>query len=354
MSLHMLLPIRAMCQRLVLFLGIVTVLLSSGMSCTDTRTQHQDIQQQVRLVAEPYAFDYISWELKAIYSLISKRVPGTELEEKLRFQIEEVLSENGISIFPPLNFKLEKPPHLLVISPRDRIYYLDRVMLRQNLDIDTMNRIEAEIDRSGVSSLVEELGGFGATYPPIVDSDARLTFIVDVAVEEWLHQYLAFRPLGFRYLLDSIGITQDPNIIIMNETLAGMVSNEISSQVYARYYSDEEKSKSEGKDSAFNFRNEMRQTRKNVDQLLSVGNIEGAESYMEERRQVFLAHGYQIRKLNQAYFAFHGIYGNDPASVSPIHGELKQLRARCPSLKVFLQNMSEMRSYSDLLKALNN
>ncbi len=87
---------------------------------------------------------------------------------------------------------------------------------------------------------------------------------------------------------------------------------------------------------------------------LSQGDIEGAERYMEERRQVFLAHGYQIRKLNQAYFAFHGIYGQGPASVSPIHGELKQLRARNPSLKDFLRSVSGMRSYADLLEALSD
>ena len=306
------------------------------------------------MIADPYAFNFVSWEAQAIYSLVSKRVSDLDLENRLRFQIEEALLENGISVFPPLNFKLEKPPHLLVVSPRDRIYYLDRVMLRQNLSMEEIARIENEVDKLGVSSLVAGLGGFGATYPPIVDGDASLTFIIDTVVEEWLHQYLAFRPLGFRYVLDSVGITQDPNIVIMNETLAGLVSEEIGSQVYTRYYGDKEKSEAEEKDLTFNFRTEMRQTRKNVDQLLSQGDIEGAERYMEERRQVFLAHGYQIRKLNQAYFAFHGIYGQGPASVSPIHGELKQLRARNPSLKDFLGSVSGMRSYADLLEALSD
>ena len=73
---------------------------------------------------------------------------------------------------------------------------------------------------------------------------------------------------------------------------------------------------------------------------------------MEARRQVFIAHGYNIRKLNQAYFAFHGIYGDDPASVSPIYGELEQLRAKSPSLKDFLEITSSMTEYSDLEDAL--
>jgi len=54
----------------------------------------------------------------------------------------------------------------------------------------------------------------------------------------------------------------------------------------------------------------MRETRIRVDKLLAQGRIEEAEAYMEERRQEFVAHGYYIRKLNQAYFAFHGAYAD--------------------------------------------
>jgi hypothetical protein len=38
------------------------------------------------------------------------------------------------------------------------------------------------------------------------------------------------------------------------------------------------------------------------------GKVELAEEFMEERRQFFWKKGYHIRKLNQAYFAFHGAY----------------------------------------------
>ena len=39
---------------------------------------------------------------------------------------------------------------------------------------------------------------------------------------------------------------------------------------------------------------------------------------MEERRLLMVEHGYPIRVLNQAYFAFHGAYAESPASSSPI------------------------------------
>ncbi|MCZ7674510.1 MAG: hypothetical protein M5U34_48980 [Chloroflexi bacterium] len=49
-----------------------------------------------------------------------------------------------------------------------------------------------------------------------------------------------------------------------------------------------------------------RATRRLVDELVTDGDIEGAEAYVEARRRLFVENGYQIRKLNQAYFAFYG------------------------------------------------
>jgi hypothetical protein len=293
-------------------------------------------------------FNFVTYEAQALTSLKD----SNDFERSLRNQIETVLHENSITIFPPLRFNIEEPPHLLVISPRDRIAYTDRMLLSQQLSLEDMETIEAKVDMYDVSSLVVELGGFGATYPPIVTDDADIAFIIDAVVEEWLHQYLAFKPLGYRYLLDSIGITQHPDVIILNESLAGMVSEEIGDVVYARYYDTGDKEEAEKTEREFDFNTEMRETRKQVDLYLSTGEIAEAEQYMEARRQVFVAHGYNIRKLNQAYFAFHGIYGDDPASVSPIYGELEQLRVKSRSLKDFLAIASSMTEYSDLKDAL--
>jgi hypothetical protein len=138
----------------------------------------------------------------------------------------------------------------------------------------------------------------------------------------------------------------------MNETLAGIVSGEISAEVYARYYQDQEETKAGRNTPGFDFDAEMRETRQKVDEYLSQGKIVEAERYMEERRKEFVAHGYHIRKLNQAYFAFHGIYGYHPASVSPIYKDLKQLRVKSPSLKHFLDQAATMKSYAELREAL--
>ncbi|HRO24702.1 MAG TPA: hypothetical protein PLR07_10460, partial [Promineifilum sp.] len=55
-----------------------------------------------------------------------------------------------------------------------------------------------------------------------------------------------------------------------------------------------------------------------------------AEDYMEQRRRVFLDNGYNIRKLNQAFFAFYGGYAAEPggaAGEDPIGPMLREIRA---------------------------
>ena len=63
-----------------------------------------------------------------------------------------------------------------------------------------------------------------------------------------------------------------------------------------------------------------------ADEMLAQGDVEGAEEYMEERRRFLVSLGYYIRKLNQAYFAFHGSYSTSPTSVDPIGEALQRLR----------------------------
>jgi hypothetical protein len=342
-------------RRRIAFLGIIIALIAVILVSTASIGCKEDSYHQLQQIAKPYAFDFVSWELHALSSLPKEmfcKESKASQETMLRSQIKNVLTDNAISAFPPIIFKLEKPPHLLVVSPREKIVYLDRMMLRQELSVEEMERLEVQIDELGFSSLVVKLGGLGATYPPIVGDNMALPYTINTAVEEWLHQYLAFRPLGFLYLLDSVGIKRNPDVVTMNETLAGIISKEIGAQVYARYYKNQEEAKVSPDTLEFDFDAEMRETRKTVDCYLSQGKIEEAERYMEERRKEFVAHGYYIRKLNQAYFAFHGIYGQDPASVSPVYRDLEQLRAQSPSLKYFLDEVASMRNYAELTEAL--
>ena len=285
-----------------------------------------------------------------------------KVERIIARQIEEALAQEGIfypmdkyiklkASFPPLDFKLEKPPHLLVISPRDRIETMREITLQPNLSLEEMESIETRVDKLGVSSLVVELGGLGATYPTFVADNSDLLSTINTATEEWLHQYLAFKPLGFLYLLDLTGISQNYEIATINETLASMVSKEISAIVSKKYYPGYEDSKQEA-ESGFDFNQEMREIRTAVDKYLAQGEIAQAEEFMEQKRQYLVSMGYAIRKLNQAYFAFYGTYADSPTSISPIGVELKKLRERSASLKDFLDTAAAMTSRQELAESI--
>jgi len=116
-----------------------------------------------------------------------------------------------------------------------------------------------------------------------------------------------------------------------------MASKEIGALVYEKYYSAYQNTlQPSQEDSGFDFNREMRDIRRQVDWYLAQGEIELAEDFMEQKRRYLAANGYYIRKLNQAYFAFHGSYADSPTSISPIGAELKKLREQSASLKDFL------------------
>lgn len=284
-------------------------------------------------------------------------------EKVITRQMKDILSQQAIYNpldkyvrlkvnFPPLNFKLEKPPHLLIISPRKKIESMREIVLQQEMTNAEMEQIEGEVDKLGVSSIVVELGGFGGTYPTFVTNEASLRFTVDAAAEEWLHQYLFFRPLGFRYAMDVLGVKRNYEIATMNETVASMAGKEIGDRVVESYYPALSADKKKDKKSGFDFDNEMREIRRAVDEYLAQGEVERAEEFMEEKRQYLASKGYHIRKLNQAYFAFYGAYADRPTSISPIGSEMERLRGQSASLKDFLMTVSSMTSREDLLESL--
>jgi hypothetical protein len=102
----------------------------------------------------------------------------------------------------------------------------------------------------------------------------------------------------------------------------------------------------------FDFGREMRITRLRADELLAEHKIEEAEAYMEARRLLLVEQGYKLRKLNQAYFAFHGSYATSPSAANPIGGQLEWLRGQSPTLRDYVRRVSSFASYEDLLALL--
>lgn len=280
------------------------------------------------------------------------------VEDLIEAQVQYVLYQQGITlflpgmVFPPVEFELETPPWLLVLSRRDRIETVERFSLHPNFPLEEVEAIEEQAEALGVSSLIVPTGGI-ASYPPIVTEESDLAGALGAVIHEWAHNYLSFFPLGQHY-------DDSQDTITINETVASLVEEELALEVMRLYYPQlyaqriaRDNSPPSGESGGgFDFNAYMRETRLRVDELLATSRVEEAEAYMEERRQGLEGQGIFIRKINQAYFAFFGSYATAPSAVSPIGEQLRELRRRSGSLIAFLQLAAQMSNYEDLLEAL--
>ncbi len=159
----------------------------------------------------------------------------------------------------------------------------------------------------------------------------------------------------------------------MNETTASITGNEVGTYVVKKYYPElyvpppppappssnpaPTPTPDPNTPPPFDFRAEMHTTRVHTDELLAAGKIDEAEAYMEQRRQLFWQNGYLIRKLNQAYFAFHGAYADVPggaAGEDPVGPAVRALREQSPSLADFVNTIAWMTSFDQLKQAIQN
>ena len=290
---------------------------------------------------------------------------ATKAEYVLEAQLRLTLNSLGIynpadsflnlkSTFPPVQLRLQEPPKLLIVSPRNQIGRLATITLDNNMSIEQITALENSVSSLDVSSLVVDLGGI-ATYPSFVANRYGLQFALSTAAEEWFHQYNFFRPLGFRYGLEELGVNEPGYIVTMNETLAGMVSQEVGAALYDKYYASffppSTSTGGGGGVSGFNFNTFMHDTRVQVDSMLAQGQVTQAEDYMEQQRQILASHGYLIRKLNQAFFAFYGSYADQPGFENPIADNFTALRTKSVSLAAFVEKASNFTNPDELAQA---
>ena len=250
-------------------------------------------------------------------------------------------------IFPPVLVALTLPPNVLVIAPRTELRVVHSSVM-QAMDVAAQEQLETSADSTGVSSLVAPIGGI-ATYPSMVLEDDSAERVLASVAHEWMHQYLIFYPLGAGYW-DS----QETREI--NETGAEMIGAEVGGQLARSLGLSVNQSGGTAptsKEPAFDFRAYMRETRVQVEQLLGSGEVDAAEAYMRQRRDELAAHGYAVRKLNQAYFALYGSYGEGFAASpgNPIPGLLHRLRDSSPSLGDFVVCVRGITSVAELRQA---
>jgi len=347
----------------------------------------EQVQDQIdSIYADPKIVDPAAASVQQRQELAQLRAKQsdqqTTVEAIVEEQISTVLGDQGFAIggqvIPPVQFRLSPLPQMLIISPRDEIYQKDAFPLVAGLTTDRAEELEAQVERrfGDVSALVEPIGGLGI-YPAMMLETTSVEWMLHAGAHEWTHNWLELRPLGMNY-------EKSPETRTMNETTAVLVEKEVGSAALARFYPElappppsatptpgpkPTPAPTPTRDpNVFDFRAEMRITRIEVDRLLAEARaakqsgdtatagarITAAEDYMRERRKVFAEHGYLIRKLNQAYFAFNGAYADEPgaAGEDPVGPAVKQLRDRSPSLLAFLETMAPMTSFDELKRAL--
>jgi hypothetical protein len=283
------------------------------------------------------------------------------VEAILQEQTAQILDANQLTWLrlpvPPVAFQFTPLPQMLITSPRERIERLDFRNLAPDLPVATAAAYEKKIEQQlHVSAYITDIGGLG-TYPTMVIETSNLHFVAEVAAHEWLHNYLSLRPLGFNF-------ESSPEMRTMNETTASIAGRELGAQLLARFYPMlaafqpstpfRLKLARPFLPAAFDFNAAMHETRVQADALLAAGQIERAEAYMESRRQVFTKQGYALRRLNQAYFAFHGAYADSggAAGSDPVGPAVVQIRKFSPSLKAFIETMAAFGSYEALQAAV--
>ncbi len=290
-------------------------------------------------------------------------------EAILQEQVTQVLVEQGLTAagqpLPNVWYHSTPLPMALIVSPRDRIEQTANISVNTDLTVDEQVNLEDDVSKGlNVSSLVVQIGGVGV-YPTMVARTTNVNWLLSTIAHEWIHNYLTLRPLGLLY-------SETPELRTMNETTASIAGDEIGAIVIEKFYPELKPAASfpnlrlvslsfDRPDPEtlvrppFDFRAQMHETRINADALLAAGKIEEAEAYMEARRQIFLQNGYLLRKINQAYFAFHGAYADVPggaAGEDPVGPAVRALRAQSASLKDFINTMAWMWSFEQLQETI--
>jgi len=347
----------------------------------DIAEQREVIYRYLDLVAN---IDRLNYQVSLIYSDPNQKDPATAsanlraqlqqaredearlgplAESVLQAQLSYVLDGMGLTTggqpLPPVLYRVTPLPYALIVSPRDKIEQEANISLQPGLSLEDRVAIEDGVASTlDKSALVVAIGGVGV-YPTMVQSTTDLSWLTEVVAHEWTHNYLTLRPLGINY-------DTSPELRTINETTASISGKEVGRALLERFYPErvpppppeEQPQPSQPAEPpappVFDFRAEMHTTRVHAEELLSLGMIDEAEAYMEARRKIFWDHGYLIRKLNQAYFAFYGAYNDTPgggaSGSDPVGPAVQALRKQSPSLAAFLNTIAQVTSFEQLQK----
>jgi hypothetical protein len=290
------------------------------------------------------------------------------VEDIIDGRVTAILNDQGLTmgpppftdmnlVFPPVDFEFDEPPRVLVTSPRDKIEIQNYYLLSPGINLDTVQQIEADAEKDGkTSALVVQTGGF-STYPSVVANLDSYDHLIETVCHEWTHAFLSFYPLGFNYY-------RSPDLKTLNETAATISGQELARLYFQRYGELDLSASAEPKPSpspspvpggapaptpvTYDFDAQIQALRLQVQDRLSQGKLDDAEALMNQKRDEFAQHGYYIRKLNQAYFAFHGSYATTSSSIDPIGPKMQQLFKDTGSDGEFLRRVRGITTQAEL------
>lgn len=289
--------------------------------------------------------------LRALQFPVEARLSAelTAVARRERLETPLPIFDRARPLWPPVDFAYDLPPYLLILSRRDRIETVSTTLLRSDLSAAEIQRLEQVGERRGYSALVVRVGGV-ATYPSVVEEDDNYSGTLELISHEWTHQYLFFHPLGVRYF-------QSPELTAINETIASIVGQEFAARIRARYPLPApppvSHSSAPPPDPAIDFNRTMHQLRLEVDALLAQGKVAEAQQRMDDTQRFLAQHGYYIRRINQAYFAFYGTYADSPASSNPLGAQLVSLRGRYRTLGDFVRSVQDLTGPRELQQLLS-
>ncbi len=296
-----------------------TIAVTDYLLLTQQVNQSEDALN--RLYADASVKDKVlaSAHLRAqIANLTKKQTALTPIAEAvLQEQVSEVAASFGLTTLgqpiPSILFHSTPVPDALVISPRDHIEQIVNISLSPDLTLDQQIALEDRVSKGlNISALVVPIGGVGI-YPTMVMQTTDLSWLTTTIAHEWTHNYLEQRPLGLLY-------DETPELRTMNETTADISGGEIGAEVMRRYYPELVNNASlpnlnllsfnpldsitASSSPTFDFNHEMHTTRVTVDALLAAGKIDQAESYMEQRRQLFRRKWLLHPQIESSVFCF--------------------------------------------------
>ena len=277
--------------------------------------------------------------------------------------VSDVMRDQGLErhwgplrpLFPPVSFRVTRVPRLIVVSPRDRIANVESRLLESDVTPLRMEELEAAVGPAqDQSAVVTRIGGV-ATYPALVSDSQSFRSVVQHRRPRVAAPLLLPPPAGPGLLrLGGDGLAQRdrrrPGGPGAGRPRAAGPRRGASPAAGAR---PRQVQSEPPEPPEFSFAAEMRETRLHTDALLAEGKVEEAEAYMEERRRLMVEHGYAIRVLNQAYFAFHGAYAESPASSSPIGAQVRRFREHSDSVGDFILRIREISTYQQFLDYLD-